>query len=389
MAESLLNHFRVIEYAQNLSGMHCGMMLAEMGAEVIKVEIPEDPDDLSRQDGPIVNGMSATFAAVNCNKKSAALDIRTAEGYALMKRLIESADAFIITKRMKDMEILGLDYETVHRWNPKLIYGSVTCFGQYGPLSNLKGGDLVAQAAAGTMSITGMPENPPTRVGFPVAEMHAGINLCTGILASLYKVRQGGEGQLVDVSLTDTVVSEMRINTGMYVYNQRVGKRGHTVVGSGEEGGPEYPSARAIYKTKDGWIVYSANSPKLFACAAEAMGMGDILERADFKEESEQTTLCDAINRRFAEWAKDHDTREIFDLVSKAGAPAAPVLDYQGILEDENLNTYRHMFTVVEDPVIGTFKVTNLPVKWNRCQPEIHTAGPVQGQHTDEVLESV
>ena len=390
MAEKVLEGYRVIEYTQNLSGMHTGLMLAMMGAEVIKVEIPDDPDDLTRREAPIVNGVSAAFASVNMNKKSVALDFRTPEGAELLKKLLLNADAFIVTKRMKDMESLGFDYETVHKLNPKLVYGSVTCFGQTGSLSGLKGGDLIAQAAASNMDITGHPDGEPTKAGYPVSEMHAGINLCTGILGSWYKIRKGGEGQLVDVSMVDTTIAEMRINTGMYVYNGLLPKRGGQTVGSGKGLPATYPSCRATFKTADGNIVYSANSPKLFACALKAMNMEDLLERPEFIADREAMGLHPAINKWVQEWCKDHGTLEIFVAVSEAGAPAAPILTYKGMLAEENFRPEnRNMFLKVDHPVLGEMTVTNLPVKWSRCQPTVETAAPLFGQNTEEVLNNL
>ena len=387
MSDKLLNGYRVIEYAQTLSGMHCGAMLAEMGVEVIKVEIPGDPDDLTRSEAPIVNGASAAFASVNVGKKSVSLDFRTPEGAEVMKKLLATADAFIITKRMSDMKEMGFDYDTVHAINPKLVYASVTCFGQSGPLSGLKGGELIAQAASGTMMITGDPKNPPTRSGSPFAEMHSAANLASGILATWYKIRKGGEGQLVDVSLADELISEMRINTGMYIYNGKVSTRGELLVGDGAvKAGPEYPQSRTQLKTTDGYVVLSANSQKLFQKAADATGMGDMLEDPEFKKEVEASTLCQAIDARFQGWAISRTTKEVFDTISQGGAPCAPIYTYKQMLQDENLNEYRHMFTKVQDPVIGELTVAELPVQWNRCKPSIDSPAPAEGQHTEEVL---
>ena len=252
----ILDGVKVLDLSRVLAGPYCGMMLADMGADVIKVELPGKGDD-ARRNAPIVDGKSAYYMNLNRNKRGITLNLKSEEGKHILRELIKDTDILIENYRPGVMNRLGLGYEALSKINPALIYGAVSGFGQYGPYSNRPGYDIIGQAMSGLMSTTGWPDDPPTRTGTAIADVMAGITCCTGILAAYCNRLKTGKGEFVDVSLVDAMVSSLEIINIIYLYTGRVPGR----IGNRYEAIYPYDS----FQTSDGYAIIACGNDKLFA----------------------------------------------------------------------------------------------------------------------------
>lgn len=387
MSEKMLTGYRVVEYsAMSTGAMFASRFLADYGAEVIKVEIPNDPDDDSRKLPPIVNGVSATYANLNSGKKSVLLDFRTPEGHEMLMKLLKTADIFIAAEPMKYLAAKGIDYDTVKAANPNIIYGTLTCYGQTGPYKDIKGNDLVSQAFTASMTITNYKDSLPMKMGYNVGGYFGAINLVVGLIGSLYKRNETGKGQMVDVAMTDSIIASMCTLTAHYYVNGRMPTPGQSLAGVNDDPTKERIGARGLYLAKDGYVCISANQEHLLRKIHAYLGVPNLLDTPEFQQEMKDTSVTTAINRHLTEWTTTKSKQDIFVEISDAGAPACPVLNYKEILENDNIANKRGMFQEVDEPGIGKMKVSMVSAHMMNCPAEI--AGPVelQGQSNDAVL---
>lgn len=253
--KGLLDGVKVLDLSRVLAGPYCGMMLADMGADVIKIELPKKGDD-ARGNFPIVNGESAYFMNLNRNKSGITLNLKTEKGKEIFRELVKQSDVVIENYRPGVMERLGLGYEDLKKINPGIIYGAVSGFGHFGPYSKRAGYDIVGQAMSGLMSTTGWPEGGPTRTGTAITDVMGGISCCVGILAALVNKVKTGEGEKVDVSLVDSMVSSLEIINMIYLCTGQVPQR----IGNRYEAIYPYDSFRA----SDGDVIIACGNDKLF-----------------------------------------------------------------------------------------------------------------------------
>ena len=250
-----LKGLRVVDMTRVMAGPFCTMLLADMGAEVIKVEGPGKGDD-ARDYPPFLRGASAYFANLNRNKKSIVLDLRDRKARDALVDLLKKSDVLLENFKPGTMERLGLGYEDVREFNPKLIYASISGFGQYGPYRDRPGYDIIGQAMGGLMSVSGWPDSPPTRTGTAMADIAAGLNACIGILAALQCRQRTGVGERIDVALVDSMVSAMETLIQIYLVEGRVPQR----VGNRYEFIAPYNS----FAAGDGWIVIGVGGQEVW-----------------------------------------------------------------------------------------------------------------------------
>ena len=262
-----LEGIRILDLSRVLAGPFCTMMLADLGAEVIKIEIPGKGDD-SRSFGPFVNGESGYYMNVNRNKAVVTLNLKKPEGRELFLKMVEKADIVVENYRPGVMEKLGLGYDVLKETNPKIIYGAVSGFGHYGPYTQRPGYDVIGQASCGLMSVTGWPDGGPTRVGTAMADSLAGYSLAIGILAALQYRSSTGVGQKVDIGMMDAGIASMQIIYPIYTMGGRLPER----IGNRYES--NYPTD--TFETKDGMMVIGAANDKLWAKLCEVMGKPEL-----------------------------------------------------------------------------------------------------------------
>ena len=293
MAEGLLNGIRVLDFTDFLAGPYCGMFLADMGAEVIKVENLRGGGNFVRNARPKEKktGRSMYFQNLNRNKKGVALDLKAESGKKLFAELVKSADVLVENMRPGVLPKLGFSYEVCKDLNPGLVYASISGFGQTGAYSKRPGYDLIAQAMGGAMSITGWPDGEPTKAGLAVGDMFAGLNCVIGILASLLKRKESGVGQRVDVALVDSIVSSMEKNLMQYVHEGTIPQR----IGNKYLTSAPYDS----YRAKDTSYVIASGTDAHFVKLSAGLGMPELAENPKFqRQEGRATTFFQCQNKK-------------------------------------------------------------------------------------------
>ena len=372
-----LEGMKIVDCSQVLAGPFCTMLLADMGADVIKIEKPAGGDDTRYMGPPFVGGESAAFLAMNRNKRSVVLDFKQKGGLEAARRLASDADVMIENYRAGTMDRLGLGYEEMSTANPALIYCSISGFGRTGPYSKRAGYDLIAQGMSGLMSITGMPDSPPVKVGVPMADLNAGMFAVYGILAAYIHRLKTGQGQYLEVSLLESALAYMVWESGIYFTTGRVSRP----LGSAHRLSAPYQSL----KTRDGYINVGAPNDTNWERLARAMGRGDLLEDARFTDNAGRMANLPDLEAELEGTLAEHDTAHWLEKFDRAGLPAGPVLDMEQVWNNEQVQA-RNMDVEIEHPTAGAVHHIGLAAKLYATPGRLDSPAPTIGQHTDEVL---
>lgn len=373
----ILSGMKVLDLSRVLAAPYCCMMLADMGADVLKIERPGTGDD-SRGYAPFVNGESGYFMNLNRNKRSMTLDLKAPEGKKLFLELVKKCDVVVENYRPGTMEKLGLGYDVLKEVNPSLIYGSISGFGHYGPYSPRPGYDIIAQAMSGLMSTTGWPDGEPTRTSTAIGDVLGGLNCAVGILAAYSHRLKTGQGEKVDVALVDSVVSGLEVLFQIYLCSGRIPQR----VGNRYESAYPYDSFRA----SDGSFVMSCGNDKLFTEFCENMGKMELLEDPRFSTNRVRVQNPAPLKEIIEDWLKDKTCEEALAMLNKIGIPAAPILTIDQVTEDPHIAGAREMFVEVEHPVAGKQRITGSPLKFTNKRVQFEKAAPLLGADTAEIL---
>lgn len=373
--QGALHGVRVLDLTRVLAGPFCTMMLADMGAEVIKIEVPKKGDD-SRQFGPFVNGESSYYMNLNRNKKGITLNLK-GRGKEIFLEMVKKADIVVENYRPGTMEKLGLGYEDLKKVNPRLIYGCVSGFGHYGPYKDRPGYDIIGQAMSGLMSTTGWPGGEPTRTGTAMADVLAGLSVTIGILAALRYRDVTGIGQKVDVALVDSAVASLEIINQIYLVEGRIPQR----IGNRYESTYPYDSFRA----KDGSLVIGAANDKLWQKLCELMGDPDLAFRPEFDKNYKRVQNHEEVKKLVEAWTMTKTVDELVDALLAAGVPAAPINTIDKVVNDPHIAGAREMFIEIDHPKAGRMKIAGTHIKMSDTKPCVRTPAPLLGQHNDEV----
>lgn len=375
-----LEGVRVLDLTRVLAGPFCTMMLLDLGAEVVKVEVPGTGDD-SRAFGPFKNGQSLYFLNINRGKESVAIDLKTAGGKALLLELARKSDVLVENFRPGTMEKLGLGWDTLKAANPRLVYAAVSGFGHSGPDSGRPAYDILVQAMGGVMSITGWPDSPPTRVGLSMGDITAAVFGASGILAALYQREKTGLGQKVDVAMLDC---QLAILENALVRYQVDGKPPAAM-------GTRHPTITPFqaFRAADAWFVIAVGNDALWNTFCAAVKRPDLLADPRFSTNGERTRHYDDLLPELERLFESRDAAAWLELLEAAGVPAAPVNSIDKVMRDRQLIA-RNMFVTVEDPAAGTVTIPGNPIKMESL-PESPTRppAPALGEHTDSVLKTV
>ena len=373
-----LEGLKVLDFTKVLAGPSSCALLADFGADVIKVEVPGKGDD-SRTYGPLVNGESVYYMNVNRGKRGITLDLKSEKGREIFLKLVQWADVFVESNRPGTMDKLGLGYDVLSKVNPRLIYGSISGFGATGPYAMRPGYDIIAQAMGGMMSITGQQGDPPTRSGNALGDVLAGMNMVIGILLALEARERSGRGQRVDISLTDSIIASLEQAWQRYFVLGKVPTR-H---GNSYDAVAPYDS----FKAKDGYAVIGCGNQRLFEILCR-----DLLKKPELIDDPRFATNILRVENNLAlkdiieEWTRTETVADITDRCLAVGIAAGPILDVTQISKDEHFTKARAMWSDVEHPVSGTVRLNNTPIKLSESGGEIRSAGPLLGQHNEEVL---
>jgi crotonobetainyl-CoA:carnitine CoA-transferase CaiB-like acyl-CoA transferase len=369
---------KVIELAHIMAGPVCGLMLADMGADVIKVEKLPGGDDSRRFLPPDVKGESAAFLMMNRNKRGIAIDLKNDAGKEVLRRLLATADAVTENYRADTMDRLDLGYEALKRINPGLIYCAISGFGRTGPYAGRGGFDLIAQGMSGLMSITGEgPGRPPVKMGAPITDITAGILGAMAISAAYAHKLKTGEGQMIDTSLFEAGITHT-------YWQSAIG------LATGKPPGP-MGSAHPLnapyqaFQTSDGWITLGAANQKNWLRLLEILDAPDLAQDSRFQESADRMAhlkkLAELIGRIFVK----RSTADWLARLEKAGIPAGPVLNVNEMHEDPH-TLARDMVVEVEHARLGRVKTIGFPVKFSETPGKVARGAPLYGQHTREVL---
>jgi crotonobetainyl-CoA:carnitine CoA-transferase CaiB-like acyl-CoA transferase len=371
-----LDGLRVVDLTRVVAGPFCTMMLGDMGAEVLKIEEPKHGDD-SRAWAPLMEGTGSFFLALNRSKKSVALDLKTADGAGALRRLIEGADVLIENFRPGSLAELGFDYATVATMNPRLIYCSISGYGQTGPSSQLPGYDAVLQGEAGIMDMTGFQDGAPTRVGVAITDYLAGLYATQGILLALNERHTSGLGQHVDISLFEAMLSVMRLPMSVLLATGAIPSR----VGNDHLNIAPYQPLRA----KDGLIIVAVANPALWIRFCEAMDRPEWRDDPRFTTNTERVAnraaLKEAIEGVFAGLTVDELTARF----QAKNVPCGRVRSIGEALEHPQVGP-RDVLLEQAHPAIGAIRTLAPVVRLSRTPAEVTLPPPGLGEHTEEVL---
>lgn len=375
-----LDGIKVLDLSRILAGPFASQTLADHGAEVWKVELPGKGDDTRHFGPPFTNGESAYFLSVNRNKRSISIDMKKPEGIALIRDLAAKADVLLENFRPGALDKLGLDYESAMKLNPRLIYCSISGFGQTGPWMKKPGYDLAVQGMGGLMSLTGTPDGPPTKVGTSIADIVSGMYAAQGILLALYAREKIGKGQRVDISMLDGQISLLTYQAGIYFAQ----KKSPTRMGN------QHPTIcpYETFKTRDGYINLAVGNDKLWASFCDLVERPDLKSDERFNTNPKRVTARDALFLILTEIFSKDSTANWIDRLEKSGIPAGPIFDVGEVLELPQTNA-REMVVELDHKKAGRIKVTGIPIKLDVTPAAITSPPPLLGEHTDEILRDV
>jgi len=373
-----LKGLKVLDLTRVLAGPVCTMLLADMGAEVIKLEVPGTGDD-SRGFPPFKEGESTYFINNNRNKKSIVLNLKDPSDHQKLVEIIKSMDVLVENFRPGTMEKLGLGYNDLKETNSRLIYASISGFGQYGPYKGKPGYDIIGQAMGGIMSITGWPDSPPTRTGTAIADFLSALFCTIGILSALHVRKSSGKGQKIDVSIVDSVVTAIGTIVQIYLAEGRIPKRA----------GNKYSfiAPYEAFKAKDGWFVLGVGSESIWKKFCKTIDKEELIDDKRFTLNADRIKNNDVLVEIITEWAGSYSVNEIIDILEKQGIPVAPINELDQIVNDPHIAVAREMIQKIVHPIVGEVEIVGNPIKMSDTPPGIYASSPMLGEHTDEILE--
>jgi crotonobetainyl-CoA:carnitine CoA-transferase CaiB-like acyl-CoA transferase len=375
-----LDGILVIDLSRVLAGPYCTMELADMGASVIKIEIPGSGDDTRAYGPPFLQGESTYFMSVNRNKQSLTLNLKDMRGKEILRQLLQRGDVLVENFRPGTLDSLGFGYDVVHAMNPKLIYCSISGFGQTGPYAQRPGYDLIAQAEGGVMSLTGDPESPPLKVGLSFADITAGMNAFSGILLALLARQQTGEGQRVDVSLLDCQVSLLTYQAGIYF---ATGK-------SPERLGNKHPSITPYetFEASDGHIIIACGNQGFWERFCKLAGLEHLLADDRFSTMKKRVENRTELTPLVAAAVKVRTRRQWYELLDREGIPCGLIKTVAEVCTDPQVLA-RNMVVQLNHPTAGPISVNGVPIKLSATPGEVKDPPPLLGQHTEAILSDI
>ena len=368
---------KVLELAQIMAGPTCGMLLADLGADVVKVEKMPGGDDTRTMDRPSVNGESAAFMAMNRNKRGMALNLKLPSAQQALKRMAAQVDVLTENYRKGTMQKLGLGYEALQAANPALIYCSISGYGRSGPYADKGGFDLVAQGMSGLMAITGEPGRPPVKSGSPICDINGGILAALGIVSAYVHRLKTGEGQLVDTSLFEAGIQQTYWQAAIYFA---------TGASPGPSGSAHILSAPyQAFHAKDGWLTIGGANQSNWERLARVLGAPEWLADERFRTNGDRMKHLDALVPLMNAKLEHRTVREWIARLEAEGVPCGPINSIGQMLDDPQ-TTAREMVVELEHPKAGRTRALGLPIKLSATPGRVSRAAPTYGQHTREVL---
>ena len=371
-----LTGIKVLEVGNFIAGPFCGMQLADLGADVIKVERP-GVGDMVRHNAPFIDGESSPFIRLNRNKRSIALDLKVAAGKDIFCRLAAGTDVVIENLRPGTMAGLGLDYDSLRATNPGLVYVAASGWGQDGPYAHLAGLDIMAQAMSGLMSITGEEGGAPVKIGVPVCDLTCALYGALAAVTALYARRESGRGQFIDVSLLEAGVSLAVWEAGQFFATGEVPRP----LGTAHQASAPYQAVRA----SDGYFTVGATSPATWTGFCRSLGLEELLEDPRYADNARRHTERHSLIATIEEVTSSQPTLHWIELLQAAGVPCGAIRNYEQVFADEHL-TGRSFFPEAPHSKLGLVRQIASPMRLSETPPRMDRAGPLLGEHSIEVL---
>jgi formyl-CoA transferase len=379
--KSLLEGVRVLDLSRVLAGPYCTMMLADLGADIIKIEAPGLGDDTRHWGPPFTEGgESAYFLCVNRNKRSMTLNLKSDRGIQILKELIQQSDVLVENFRVDTMDKWGLSYETLQLLHPGLIYCTITGYGYTGPYQHLPGYDFIIQAQGGVMSITGPEEGEPYKVGVAIADITAGLFACNAILAALYAHQKSGSGQRIDISLLDSQIAWLANVASNYLI-------------SGEKPiryGNAHPNIvpYQTFKASDGYFALGIGNDGQWRQFCERAGKKEWAEDGRFKTNADRVENRKILIPLLEDLFGQYEITHWLSILESVGVPCGPINSIDQLLDDPQVKA-REMVIQVPHPSAGTIKMVASPLKIPTAPVEVRLPPPMLGEHTEQILHNL
>lgn len=368
---------RIVDLARVMTGPFCTMMLADMGAEVIKIERPGTGDDTRQWGPPFFEGEAAYYLSVNRNKRSIVIDLKSDGGKEVLWKLVELADVLVENFSPGTIDRLGFGYETVRARKPGLVYCSISGFGQTGPQRDHPAYDLIIQGLSGLMSVTGAQQGPPTKVGIPISDIAAGMFAAYAIVAALFRRDRSGVGEYIDASLLSALVTLMTYHAVDYFMTGMVpGRTGnaHPMI-----------CPYDTYPTKDGYVVIAVGNDALWARFCRAISWEQYICDPRYAHNPDRVERYDEVTAMVTERLRCMTTAEVIDILSVAGVPCGPIRTIDQVFADPQVQ-HERLARTIHHPTIGTVIVPGFPYRLASVDLDVALPPPLLGEHTDAVL---
>lgn len=379
MKAAPLSGIRILDFTRMLAGPFCTAMLADAGAEVIKIENPDGGDD-SRHFAPRIGSESAYFLLINRGKKSVTVNMKATKGRELVHNLARHCDVVIENFKPGVAAKLGIDHESLKSCNPSLIHVSISGYGQSGPMAHRPAYDIIAQAVGGIMSVNGNPGLPPTRVGESIGDIAAGLYAAWGISTALHRRARTGQGDRLDVAMVDSIFSLLVTGLSQYLYTGEV----PTPIGNA------HPISAPLdsFQAADGDLIIAVANDTLFAKLCRTIGRPELASDPRFATDPERKRNDRALKELIETWSKELTVNAAVALLDEASVPASPVLALDKVVHSEQA-TYRELVRTIAHPTLGDIRLVPQPVRFEETRPDCLRHPPLLGEHTGEVLRDV
>ncbi len=376
--KAALEGVKILDLSRVLAGPYCTMILADLGADVIKVEAPGGSDETREWGPPFKNSVSAYYLCANRNKRSITVNLKTAEGRDIIRELAEEADVLIHNFKTGSMEKWELDYQALQTINPQLVYCSITGFGETGPFKQLPGYDYIIQGMSGLMSITGSEESGPMKMGVAMVDILAGLYSVISIEAALLQREKSGVGQKIDISLLDAAVSSLANVASNYLMSGNVPQR----LGNHHPNIVPYSTFRAL----DGEMIIAVGNDRQFASLCNIMGIPSIAVDENYRTNQARVRNRTELTRILEEQLKTKTVEEWVHLFSENNIPCGPIHTMEQVFSHPQIIA-RDMVVQTNHPEAGEVQLVGSPIKMSKSKVEIKRHPPMPGEHTDEVLQ--
>jgi formyl-CoA transferase len=373
-ASNALSRFTVLDLSRVRAGPTAVRQLADWGANVIKIELPEELDEREGMGGP---RHGSDFQNLHRNKRSMTLNLKEPRGRELLFRLVERADVVVENFRPGVKQRLGIDYPALRAVNPRIILASISGFGQDGPYRDRPGFDQVAQGMGGLMSVTGLPGQGPVRAGIPIADLTAGIFCAYGILVALLEREQSGEGQWLHTSLLQAQIFMLDFQAARWLVEREIPK----------QAGNNHPTSipTGVYPTADGHINVAASGQRMWEKLVKVLDAPELLDNPDYATGAKRSANRDALNRELGERLRKRTSAEWVEILNGIGVPCGPIYSIDQTFADPQVQ-HLGLAQAVESPALGRIELVGQPIIMSRTPSALVAAPPKRGEHTDEIL---